>query len=181
VFQQIVGFIWDLLRRTLTWAFVAAMLVLPFAAVMAAMADKHQFELTFALTMMGTIVGALLGAGSTFVDWFSDPEYTNSNGELRHATLPLRWGLRATLGPLGAVLGMAYLLSAKDDTQARPGRGRRALIGAVVGAVFGIGFAVLTEVNSFHRTSGWSFGGLTIVALIGAMACGLAGLLSDAL
>jgi hypothetical protein len=76
---------------------------------------------------------------------------------------------------------MAYRLSVKDYSRARPGRGRWALLGAEVGAVFGIGFTVLAEVNSLNRTSGLSFGSTAIMALIGAATCGLAGLLSDAI
>ena len=179
--QLIFAFLLDLVLRSLKWALGFGLFVLPFAALLGSSMKDHSLEATFAFSVMGAILGALMGAGQTFVHWFSDSEYSDPNSELRLHSMPMRWGLRATLGPLGGALGMVYLLANEDHSCARPGRGRRALVGAIVGALLGLGFILLCKATSTNVYQRLDWQAMLGVATVGSVACGVAGLCSDAL
>jgi hypothetical protein len=172
-------FLLDMLLRGLQGGLAGGLLALPIGLLFWFGITKwdERLGVAFAFTSMGAIFGLLWGVGQTFVAWFSDPEYVHADDELVQRVTPLYWGLKILLGPWGGAIGLVVLAACKDYSRGRPGRLKRGLVGAVVGACFGIGFVLLANLMT-DRTL-WQPGLMAIMAAVSAGACGLVGLASD--
>jgi hypothetical protein len=172
-------FLLDMLLRGLKGGLAGGLLALPIGLLFWFGITKwnERLEVAFAFTSMGALFGLLWGVGQTFVAWFSDSEFAHADDELVQRVAPLYWGLKILLGPLGGAIGLVVLATSKDYSRARPGRLKRGLVGAVVGACFGIGFVLLASLMT-NRTL-WQPGLMALTASVSAGACGLVGLASD--
>ena len=152
-------------------------LFLPIAILFGAITNDW-WDSLFVISLFGGVVGFLVGGGSTFVDWFSDPEFVNpeKNGSL--SGLVVGSYLDGVIPSWLSAIFMFHKVATKDYSRARPGRLKRAMIGACFGAVMGFLFwFIMLGVPSPSPP----IVNLLLFTTIGAVTCGLGGALTDAI